>query len=72
MSEDRFQFDGRNYVAIKNPNDNPPGCRSCAFAPSSPGNIRHGGCMASPPCSSVYRQDYTDIIWAEGEEEDEG
>lgn len=69
-SENEFSFGGVKYVAVQSRD----GCQGCAFAPSYPGNNRSLGCLASPNCSSIGRQDGMDVAFVEveGDENHEG
>jgi hypothetical protein len=69
MDENNFTFSGIKYVAIPQMDERNP-CVGCAFAPNE-GRIRLCGCIKSPNCSPIGRQDELSIIWVEAEEQDD-
>lgn len=68
-SENEFGLGGVKYEAADNPNVR-GGCQGCAFIMTWPGIIRTEGCIKSPDCSDVYRQDGRSIIWVKVEDQE--
>lgn len=69
MDENNFTFSGIKYIAIPQMNECNP-CIGCAFM-AGVGGMRSDGCIRSPNCSPIGRQDELSIIWVEAEEQDD-